>query len=101
MEFLVQFQLDIPDGVPESVVNDRKMAEDAAAKSLADHGILLRLWNTPTGSGPTRVLGIYQAGSEVELESFLVALPLYEWMRTSITALAQHPNDPPRIRATA
>jgi muconolactone delta-isomerase len=98
MEFLVQFELNIPDGVPESEVEDRQRAEAAAAGTLADEGHLVRLWRASTGHGPTAVLGPYRAGSKPQLDSLLAALPLYEWMRTSITPLVQHPNDPARIR---
>src|SRR5579864_5462492 len=94
MEFLVQFELDIPDGALESEVEDRQRAEAAAAESLADHGYLVRLWKALTEDGPTTVLGLYRAGSKEELKELLAALPLYEWMRTSITTLVQHPNDP-------
>jgi muconolactone delta-isomerase len=96
MEFLVQFELQIPDGVPVSEVGDRERAEAAAAESLAEQGHLVRLWRASTGDGLTTVLGLYRASSKVELEALLVALPLYEWMRTSITPLVQHPNDPAR-----
>ena len=96
MEFLVQFELDIPDGVAESEVEDRERAEAAAAETLADEGHLVRLWRASVGTGPTTVLGLYRAGSEAELDGLLGALPLYEWMRTSITPLVQHPNDPAR-----
>jgi muconolactone delta-isomerase len=44
MEFLVQFELNIPDGVPESEVEDRERAEAAAAETLAGEGHLVRLW---------------------------------------------------------
>jgi muconolactone delta-isomerase len=44
MEFLVQFELNIPDGVPESDVEDRERAEAAAAETLAGEGHLVRLW---------------------------------------------------------
>ena len=37
--------------------------------------------------------------SKAELDALLGALPLHEWMRTSVTPLDQHPNDPARIRA--
>jgi muconolactone delta-isomerase len=94
MEFLVQFEVDIPDGVPESEIEDRERAEAAAAESLADHGHLVRLWKASTEIGPTTVLGLYRAGSKEELEKLLVALPLYDWMHTTITTLVQHPNDP-------
>jgi len=101
MEFLVQFELTIPDGVPESEVEDRQRAEAAAAETLAGEGHLVRLWHTTVGAGGTTVLGLYRAGSRAELDGLLGALPLYEWMRTSITPLVQHPNDPIRVREIA
>jgi muconolactone D-isomerase len=99
MEFLVQFELDIPDGVAESEVEDRERAEAAAAETLADEGHLVRLWRASAGTGRTTVLGLYRAGTKAEIDELLGALPLYEWMRTSITPLDEHPNDPARIRA--
>jgi muconolactone D-isomerase len=98
MEFLVQFELNIPDGVPESEVEDRERAEAAAAETLAGEGHLVRLWQAPVGTSRTTVLGLYRAGSKAELDGLLVALPLYEWMRTSVTPLVQHPSDPMRVR---
>ena len=96
MEFLVQFELNIPDGVPESEVEDRERAEAAAAETLAGEGHLVRLWQAPVGTSRKTVLGLYRAGSKAELNGLLGALPLYEWMRMSITPLVQHPNDPMR-----
>jgi hypothetical protein len=40
------------------------------------------------------VLGLYRAESETELDGLLSALPLYEWMTVTVTALERHPNDP-------
>ena len=101
MEFLVQFELNIPDGVPESEVEKRERAEAAAAETLADEGHLVRLWRVSSDTGPTAVLGLYRASCMEELDALLSALPLYQWMRTSITPLVQHPNDPRRVRVTA
>jgi muconolactone D-isomerase len=94
MEFLVQFELEIPAGVAEPEIEERETAEAAAAELLADEGHLVRLWKVPTGDSPTEVLGLYRANGRQELEALLSALPLYEWMQTSITPLFQHPNDP-------
>ena len=96
MEFFVQFELDIPDGVARSDVDDRKRGEAAAAETLATEGRLVRLWQADVGAGRTITLGLYRAGSKAELDGLLGALPLYEWMRVSITPLVQHPNDPAR-----
>jgi muconolactone delta-isomerase len=101
MEFLVQFDLDIPDGVAESEVEDRVRAEAAAADTLADEGHLVRLWQASVGTDRTTVLGLYRAGSKAELDGLLNALPLCAWMRTCITPLVQHPNDPARTRVIA
>jgi muconolactone delta-isomerase len=101
VEFLVQIELHIPDDMPESVFEELERAEAAAAETLADHGQLVRLWEASANTGATTVLGLFRAGSSAELDALLLDLPLYEWMRTSITTLVQHPNDPAWIRAIA
>jgi muconolactone delta-isomerase len=101
MEFLVQFELDIPDGVSESDVEDRETAEAGAAETLAEEGHLVRLWKASVGPSRTAVLGLYRADNREELDGLLGALPLYEWMHTSITPLVHHPNDPAETRAIA
>ena len=99
MEFLVHFELCIPDVVPESEVKDRVRAEAAAAEELADEGHLVRLWHASVGTDRSTVVGLYRADSKVELDGLLGALPLREWMRTCITPLVQHPNDPAKTRS--
>jgi muconolactone delta-isomerase len=90
----VDFKVNIPDGTPESEVRDRDSAEATAASKLAEQGHPRRLWNTPRADGETRILGLYRADSELELEALLGALPLAEWMHVTITPLEPHPNDP-------
>ncbi len=101
MEFLVEFELDIPDGAPESEVKDREKAEAAAAEALANEGHLVRLWKASVRPGPGTVLGLYRAASRTELDGFLDALPLSQWMHMSITPLEKHPNDPEEIQRSA
>ena len=100
MEFLVQFELDIPRGVLEAEIEDRQRAEAVAAKGLATEGRLKRLWMADVKDSGARVLGLYRASSARELNDLLSGLPMYEWMHTSITPLVQHPNDP-AIRAVS
>lgn len=94
MEFLVQFEVDIPEGVAASEVADRERAEAAAAETLADEGHLVRLWQACVDTGRTTIVGLYRADSNADLDGLLGGLPLYEWMHTSVTPLVQHPNDP-------
>ena len=94
MEFLVEFEVKIPDGTPASEIEHSENAEAAAAAKLVDEGHLVRLWRLHGASGEARILGLYRADSEPELDALLGALPLHDWMRVTITALEHHPNDP-------
>jgi muconolactone delta-isomerase len=97
MEFLVEFDVDVPDGTPETEVADRQAAEASAAAKLAEDGHLLRAWKAPAAPAESRVLGLYRAESETHLNRLLQALPLYDWMRITVTPLAPHPNDPAAV----
>jgi len=94
MEYLVEFEVDVPAGTPETEVEDRERAEAAAATKLADEGHLVRVWKRPLSTGAPRALGLYRAESRTELDGLLSALPLYEWMTVTVTGLEPHPNDP-------
>ncbi len=94
MEFLVEFEVKIPEGTPESEIKRRENAEAVAAAKLVDEGHLVRLWRPCVATGEPNVLGLYRAGGETELDMLLSALPLSDWMRVTITPLGQHPNDP-------
>lgn len=103
MEFLVEFEIDVPDGTPESEVSDREHSEAIAAARLVADGHLVRVWTRPVPSGETTVLGLYRAEDESELDGLLGALPLYEWMKVVVTPLGPHSNDPanPRTMSAA
>ena len=94
VEFLVEFDVKVPAGTPESEVEDREKAEAAAAAKLVHQGNLVRVWKRPVPNGKDTVVGLYRADNEVQLEGLLRALPLYEWMHITITPLEPHPNDP-------
>jgi len=99
MEFLVEFDLRIPQETPESKVTRRYSAEAAASAELAREGHLVRLWRPPVGRGERKALGLYRADSRAQLDALLDALPLSGWMQTTITPLEPHPNDPAGQRA--
>lgn len=94
MEFLVEFDLHVPVGTPESEVRERVSAEAAASAELAGEGHLVRLWSLPAQPGESKAVGLYRAGSEAQLCDLLDALPLSGWMRIGVTPLEPHPNDP-------
>src|SRR5260370_7242102 len=94
MEFLVEFDINVPDGTPGSEVADRQTAEASAAAKLAEDGHLVRVWKPPVAAGESRALSLYRAERETELNSLLQALPLYDWIRIKIPPLAPHPHHP-------
>jgi muconolactone D-isomerase len=94
MEFLVEFDVNVPDGAPASEVEARNNAEASAAARLVDEGHLLRLWKPPAAPGETKALGLYRADTKAQLADLLGALPLYDWMNITVTQLEPHPNDP-------
>jgi muconolactone delta-isomerase len=100
MEFLVEFEVNVPEGTPDAEVEDRQKAEASAAARLVAEGHLVRLWRLPVAPGETRILGLYRADSEAQLDSLLGALPLHDWMHVTVTPLEPHPNDPASARTT-
>jgi len=96
MEFLVEFEVAVPDGTSESEVERRNRAEAVAAAGLAAEGHLLRLWRSTAAADDPTAVGLYTADSRAELDALLRALPLANWMQVTVVPLAPHPNDPGR-----
>ena len=65
MEFLVEFEVNVPDGTPVAEVKDRENAEASAAAKLVDEGHLVRLWNRAIAPGDTRIVGLYRAADDI------------------------------------
>jgi muconolactone D-isomerase len=98
MEFLVEFEIEVPAGTPHEEVERRQRAESAAAAKLAEDGHLVRLWRLSAGGEGAAAIGLYRADSEPELDGLLAALPLADWLHVTVTPLEAHPNDPVAAR---
>ena len=96
MDYLVEFILTIPDDVRPAEIEQRLASETTRVAELAAQGHVLRVWKPLPEDGRRRALGLYRAASDRELEAILDSLPLRPWMEISVTALANHPNDPAR-----
>jgi muconolactone D-isomerase len=94
MEFLVEFEVEVPPSTPHAEVEQRQRDESAAAAKLAEDGHLVRLWRRPLVGDGTTAIGLYRADSEAKLDDLLGALPLAGWLRVTVTPLETHANDP-------
>jgi len=94
IEFLVEFEVDVPADTPRGEVERRQRAESTAAAKLAEEGHLVRLWRRPLVGDGTTAIGLYRAFSQAQLEELLAGLPLADWLRVTVTSLEAHPNDP-------
>ncbi len=93
-EFIVEITTTIPDGTPESEVDDRRAAEAVRAKELTASGNIVRLWRP---IGEMRSIGLWRADDEDDLHAnVLGTLPLSPWMAFTVTPVHSHPNDPGR-----
>ena len=99
MEFLVEFIITIPGDEPQPEIEQRMAGETTRVAELAAQGHAVRVWKPLPEDGRRRALGLYRAASGEELEAILDSLPLRPWMEISVTALAEHPNDPARSAA--
>jgi muconolactone D-isomerase len=91
MRFLVEVRVDFP---PELREPDSERRRELLASELR-RGIELRgagaieaIWRVPGG---LHNVGIWNAEDATELHELISSLPLYPWIRTTVTPLAEHP----------
>jgi muconolactone D-isomerase len=101
MDYLVEFTTTIPDDAPPAEIEQRLAGERTRVAELTAQERVLRVWKPLPEDGRRRALGLYRAGSNEELEAILDSLPLRPWTEISVTALAEHPNDPARSKPAA
>ena len=99
MDYLVEFIITIPDDAPLPEIEQRLAGETTRVAEFAAQGHALRVWKPLPEDGRQRALGLYRTASGEELEAILDSLPLRPWTEISVTALAEHPNDPARSAA--
>jgi muconolactone D-isomerase len=101
MDYLVDFTITVPEGAPASELQERTTGEGTRVAELAAQGQVLRVWRPLPDDGRSRAIGLYRAADDAELQAILESLPLRPWMEISVTALAEHPNDPALSSAAA
>jgi muconolactone delta-isomerase len=83
MEFLVEFEVEVPSGTPASEVERRTRAEESAAARLVDEGHLLRLWRRTAGADDASAIGLYASDSEAQRDRHHARYPRHQHRLTS------------------
>jgi muconolactone delta-isomerase len=94
MEYLIDMVIKIPEGTSPARVDEAREAEGVRTAELARAGHFLRLWRPPLRPGEARAIGLFRAADEAELREILESLPMYSWIKFTITPLSPHPHDP-------
>ncbi len=94
-EFLIAMTVTVPTGTSADMVDDVIAREGKSARDLASRHHLLRLWGLHSDDDSWRVLGLWAGLDQQQMADVVATLPMYPWMRSVITPLSVHPNDPP------
>jgi len=88
MLFLVQIEVNLSPDMPDDVKEKFRKAEHARSFELRAAGKLRRSWR-PLGTPDS--CGLWEADSLEELHANVRSLPLYPYMKVSVTPLVEHP----------
>jgi len=89
MLFLVHMQVQIPPDTDEAFADALKAEEKAFSQKLQQEGKWRHLWRVV---GEYANYSVFDVESNDELHALLSALPLFPFMKISVTPLAQHPS---------
>ena len=89
MLFLVRMDVNIPRDLPTEQANEIKAREKAYSQDLQRDGRWKSIWRVV---GEYANYSIFDVASNDELHQLLQGLPLFAFMKISVTPLAQHPS---------
>ena len=89
MLYLVRMDVNIPRDLPVDQVNEIKASEKAYSQDLQRDGRWKHIWRV---TGEYSNYSIFDVSSNDELHQLLQGLPLFPFMKISVTPLAQHPS---------
>ena len=89
MLFLVRMDVNIPRDFPTEQANEIKAREKAYSQDLQRDGRWKSIWRVV---GEYANYSIFDVASNDELHQLLQGLPLFPFMKISVTPLAQHPS---------
>lgn len=89
MLFLVRMDVHIPHDLPADQASDIKAREKAYSQELQHDGRWPHIWRVV---GEYANYSVFDVASNDELHQLLQGLPLFPFMKISVTPLARHPS---------
>ena len=89
MLFHVEMDVQIPPGLAADVVDQLKKTERERAQELQNSGQWRHLWRV---AGRYANVSIFDVESNEALHDILSTLPLFPFMRVTVTPLCRHPS---------
>ena len=91
MKFLVQIDVRLPGKLTDAERAELLERELERGRELVDAGVIWAIWRIP---GALRNVGVWEAADATELHEHLTSLPVFRWVTTEVTPLADHPLQP-------
>ncbi len=89
MLYMVQMAVDIPYDSDPTLIEKLKKDEKIRSEELQRQGKWRHLWRV---AGLYANVSIFDVDDHAELHGLLTALPLYPFMKITVTPLCQHPS---------
>jgi muconolactone D-isomerase len=89
MLFHVRMDVNIPANLPADTVDAIKAREKAYSQELQRSGKWRHIWRL---AGEYANYSIFEVESNAELHDILTGLPLFPYMKISVTPLCRHPS---------
>jgi muconolactone D-isomerase len=90
LDFLVRIEVKLPPTLSDEERSRLLESELERGVVLRRQGSIKSIWRVPGG---LRNVGIWTAADATELHELLSSLPVFPYVQTEVTPLAQHPID--------
>jgi muconolactone D-isomerase len=88
MLFALKIEVAVPADVPQATKDDLRRRENERAMALMQQGKLRRIWRVV---GEVSNISLWEADTLEEMHANVGSLPLYPYMKVTVTPLIEHP----------
>jgi muconolactone D-isomerase len=88
VRFLLNIDVSIPPGMPQSDKDALRDRENARAAQLIEAGVMVRIWRIV---GRVANFSLWQADTPEQLHEALMSMPMFPYMKVEVTPVIDHP----------